>query len=175
MPETLSENVGVGLGAALAVVGFVISYFLWRRKGAAYGLRGVAWSLLPLVAGLLMLMDVVMEFVLGVLGILLTMAFKLQSWVGLALAVLMVVLYVVSGFMKSRGIGVKPGARPQDKAQARAQGTDAPAAAEPAPPAAGQVGGAQPKQGSQPKQGKKSGGDEDIEDIEALLRKHGIE
>ncbi|PWV54959.1 MULTISPECIES: cellulose synthase [Nocardiopsis] len=166
MPETLSENVGMGLGAALTAVGFVISYFVWRRKGAAYGLRGVAWSLLPVIAGLLLLMDVVLQFVLGVLGILLTMAFKLQSWVGLGLAVLMVVLYVVSGFMKSKGIGVKPGARPEDRARARTEGGDAPAAGA-APPPAGQVGA--------PKQAKAPAADDDFDDIEALLRKRGIE
>lgn len=162
MPETLSENVGMGLGAALAAVGFVISYFVWRRKGAAYGLRGVAWSLLPLIAGLLLLMDVVLQFVLGVLGILLTMAFKFQSWVGLGLAVLMVVLYVVTGFMKSKGIGVKPGARPQDKA--KGEGTPA---AGGAPPAAGQV--------KAPQQSKAPAADDDFGDIEALLRKRGID
>lgn len=166
MPETLSENVGMGLGAALAAVGFVISYFVWRRKGAAYGLRGVAWSLLPLIAGLLLLMDVVLQFVLGVLGILLTMAFKFQSWVGLGLAVLMVVLYVVTGFMKSKGIGVKPGARPQDKAKGGDEGTPA---AGGAPPAAGQV------KAPQPRQSKAPAADEDFGDIEALLRKRGID
>ncbi|WP_039832030.1 hypothetical protein [Nocardiopsis valliformis] len=166
MPETLNDNVGVGLGAALTAVGIVISYFVWRKKGAAYGLRGVAWSLLPLIAGLLLLMDVVMQFVLGVLGILLTMAFKLQSWVGLALAVVMVVLYVVSGFMKSKGIGVKPGARPQDKAQAKAQGEGTPAAGA-APAAAGQV--------KAPQQAKAPAADDDFGDIEALLRKRGID
>lgn len=166
MPETLSENVGMGLGAALAAVGFVISYFVWRRKGAAYGLRGVAWSLLPLIAGLLLLMDVVLQFVLGVLGVVLTMAFRLQSWVGIGLAVLMVVLYVVTGFMKSKGIGVKAGARPQDKA--RAKGEDAPAAGA-APTAAGQV------KAPQPKQSKAAAADDDFGDIEALLRKRGID
>ena len=168
MPETLSENVGMGLGAALTAVGFVISYFVWRKKGAAYGLRGVAWSLLPLIAGLLMLMDVVMEFVLGTLGVLLTMAFRLQSWVGIGLAVLMVVLYVASGFMKSKGIGVKPGARPQDKAAAKAEGGGTPATGA-TPPAAGQVNAPQSKKAKAP------AADDDFGDIEALLRKRGIE
>ncbi|WP_431871781.1 cellulose synthase [Nocardiopsis eucommiae] len=157
----------MGLGAALTAVGFVISYFVWRRKGAAYGLRGVAWSLLPVIAGLLLLMDVVLQFVLGVLGILLTMAFKLQSWVGLGLAVLMVVLYVVSGFMKSKGIGVKPGARPEDRARARAEGGGGAPAAGAAPAPAGQV--------NAPKQAKAPSADDDFDDIEALLRKRGIE
>ncbi|MFE1166847.1 cellulose synthase [Nocardiopsis sp. NPDC058789] len=157
----------MGLGAALTAVGFVISYFVWRRKGAAYGLRGVAWSLLPVIAGLLLLMDVVLQFVLGVLGILLTMAFKLQSWVGLGLAVLMVVLYVVSGFMKSKGIGVKPGARPEDRARARTEGGGGAPAAGAAPAPAGQV--------NAPKQAKAPAADDDFDDIEALLRKRGIE
>ncbi|MFC7745191.1 hypothetical protein ACFQXA_36345 [Nocardiopsis composta] len=33
------------LGAAITIVGLLISWLVWRRRGAAAGLRGVAWSL----------------------------------------------------------------------------------------------------------------------------------
>ncbi|MGW9553076.1 cellulose synthase [Nocardiopsis sp. NPDC055551] len=168
MPETLTMTSGLTLGAALAAVGLIITFFVWRRKGLAFGLRGLAWSMLPLVAGLLGLMNVIMQFVLGLFGVLAGLVFNPIVWAGVALVPLMVILYVASGFMKARGIGVKqPGAK--DKTS---EGGDAPAggqgalAAGPAKPTAGQV--------KAPPQ-KKSGGDEDFDDIEALLRKHGIE
>ena len=165
MPDTLTMTTGLTLGAALAAVGLIISFFVWRRKGLAYGLRGVSWSLLPLVAGLLGLMNILWQTVVGIVGILVGLMFNPLVWAGVVLAGLMVVLYVASGLMKSRGIGVKPGARPQDKAQPEG----APAAAESGQPDAGQV------NAPQPKQAKKDDGDENFDDIEALLRKHGIE
>ncbi|MET9712234.1 cellulose synthase [Nocardiopsis alba] len=165
MPETLTMTSGLTLGAALAAVGLIITFFVWRRKGLAYGLRGLAWSMLPLVVGLLGLMTVVMQFFTGLLGVLAGLVFNPIVWAGVALVPIMVVLYVVSGFMKAKGIGVrgakaassdgaKPGAEPQG-----------PQAAGPAPSAAGQV--------KAPQQ--KKSGDDDLDDIEALLRKHGIE
>ena len=33
---------------AVTVVGLVLSVVAWRRKGARSGIRGMAWSLLPL-------------------------------------------------------------------------------------------------------------------------------
>lgn len=169
MPETLTMTSGLTLGAALAAVGLIITFFVWRRKGLAFGLRGLAWSMLPLVAGLLGLMNVIMQFVLGLFGVLAGLVFNPIVWAGVALVPLMVILYVASGFMKARGIGVKqPGA---NKGKA-SEGGGAPAGAQGAPaagaakPAAGQV--------KAPQQ-KKAGGDEDFDEIEALLRKHGIE
>ncbi|WP_017590018.1 hypothetical protein [Nocardiopsis ganjiahuensis] len=159
---------GLTLGAILTVVGLLISFFVWRRKGLAYGLRGVAWSLLPLVAGLLGLMTIIWQAVVGIVGILVGLIFNPLVWAGVALGGLMVVLYVASGFMKAKGIGVKPGARPQDKARARTEGEGTPAAGA-APPAAGQVNAAQPKKAKAP------AADDDFGDIEALLRKRGIE
>ena len=124
--------------------------------------------MLPLVAGLLGLMNVIMQFVLGLFGVLAGLVFNPIVWAGVALVPLMVILYVASGFMKARGIGVKrPGAKGKtpEGGDAPAGGQGAPAAG-PAKPAAGQV--------EAPPQ-KKAGGDEDFDDIEALLRKHGIE
>ena len=46
---------GLPLGGALTLVGLIISFFVWRSKGAAAGLRGVSWSLVPLAAGLLVM------------------------------------------------------------------------------------------------------------------------
>ncbi len=166
--DTLTMTTGLTLGAILTVVGLLITFFVWRRKGLAYGLRGVAWSLLPLVAALLGLMTIIWQAVVGIVGILVGLIFNPLVWAGVALGALMVVLYVASGFMKSRGIGVKPGARPQDKAQAKAEDGGTPAAGA-AAPAAGQVNAPQPQRAKAPDM------DDDFGDIEALLRKRGID
>lgn len=160
MPETLTMTTGLIAGGGLTLVGLVVSLLVWRARGAAAGLRGVAWSLLPLAAGLLGLMNAVWQFLLSVVGILVGLVFNPLVWAGVAVAALAAVLYVVSGFMRARGVGTKDRAaggevsakRPERKGAAPAAG------------AAGQVG---PAGG-----GKK---DDDLGDIEDLLRKHGIE
>ncbi|MFL1381874.1 MULTISPECIES: cellulose synthase [unclassified Nocardiopsis] len=165
MPDTLTTMTGVILGGGLTLVGLVISFLVWRAKGPASGLRGVAWSLVPLAAGLLGLMNAVWQFVLSILGILMGLIFNPMVWAGVALAGLAVVLYVVSGFMLARGAGAE--ARPKAAKEPKAAGGAAPAAGAPAAPK-GQVGGA-------PKGGRKQDDLSDFGDIEDLLRKHGIE
>ncbi|WP_306367003.1 cellulose synthase [Nocardiopsis sp. CC223A] len=166
MPDTLTTMTGVILGGGLTLVGLVISFLVWRAKGPAAGLRGVAWSLVPLAAGLLGLMNAVWQFVLSILGILLGLIFNPMVWAGVALAGLAVVLYVVSGFMRARGVGTE--ARAREPRAAGEGGAATPAAGAPAAPK-GQVGGAAPKGG------KKQDDASDFGDIEDLLRKHGIE
>lgn len=158
---------GLPLGGALTLVGLLISFFVWRSKGAAAGLRGVSWSLVPLAAGLLGLLSAVSQFVSSIFTILVNLVFNPIVWAGVALTGLAVVLYIVSGMMRSRGVGVKTkgGASAGSGGAGAPAGSERPAADGAAP--AGKVGGAPAK-----------GGDDDLSDfsdIEALLKKRGIE
>ncbi|GLU48871.1 cellulose synthase [Nocardiopsis ansamitocini] len=150
---------GPVLGAALTVVGLIVSWLVWRRKGAAPGLRAVAWSLLPLAVGLMGLMTILWRLVADVIGFFASLVFNPIVWAGVALTGLAVVLWVAGGFMAARGIGVRAGAkRPTAAAGGAAEG--APQVAAPkAKPAAAPT----------------SGADDDFDDIEALLRKRGID
>ncbi|MBE2997603.1 cellulose synthase [Nocardiopsis sp. HNM0947] len=160
-------TLGLALGAALALVGFVIAFFLWRRKGAAHGLRALSWALVPLAAGLLGLMHSVIVFVNSLFTIVATMVFNPIVWAGTALAGLAVLLYFVSGFMKARGMGVK-----QRGAKGSSGGGGTPEAGGAAAPT--QVSGGQSASGAGA--GSSGGGDDmDFGDIEALLKKRGIE
>ncbi|MCP3011871.1 cellulose synthase [Nocardiopsis dassonvillei] len=172
MPENLTWMTGLVLGGGLTLAGLVISFFVWRAKGAASGLRGVAWSLLPLAAGLIGLMNAVWQFAMSIFGILVGLLFNPAVWAGVALAGLAVVLYVVSGVMRARDVGTRPGRAKEPKATGGAGGAAGPGAAEPgAAPAAP---GAKGKVGPAPKAG---AADDlsDLGDIEELLRKRGIE
>jgi len=125
------------LGLALTLLGLVASVLVWRRRGAASGLRGAAWSLLPLAAALTGVLRLVAEIVGDIGAWTLRLVFSPVVWAGVCLAGLAVVLYVVSGLL---------GRRTPTK---------------PAPPAA---------------PGRRAAGpaDDDLADIEAILRKHGI-
>ncbi|RKS09441.1 hypothetical protein DFP74_5178 [Nocardiopsis sp. Huas11] len=167
MPDDLTVTAGLSLGAALTIVGLLISFFVWRRKGVASGLRGVAWSLLPLAAGLLGLMNAIWQFVLSLVGIVAGLVFNPLVWAGAVMVGVSVVLYVVSGFMRVRGLGTTPRGAAKG-AQGAAKPEGGAKAAGPAAAPAGQVGAKAPK---------KSAADDlsDFSDIEDLLKKRGID
>ncbi|MFD0777066.1 cellulose synthase, partial [Streptomonospora algeriensis] len=110
MPEQL-PIAGPMLGAALTLVGLIVSWVLWRRRGAASGLRGVAWSLLPLAAGLMGLMTILWRLVTDLVGFFVSLAFNPIVWAGVVVAGLAVVLWVVSGVLRARGAGVRKGSQ----------------------------------------------------------------
>ncbi|MBB5431571.1 cellulose synthase [Nocardiopsis composta] len=169
MPETL-PIAGPMLGAAITIVGLLISWLVWRRRGAAAGLRGVAWSLVPLAAGLLGLMGTLWRAVADIVGIFAGLLFNPMVWAGVVVGGIAVVLFVASGFMRARGMGVrdpKAAEKPKAAGAGQAEGIAGPA------PTAPQPGAQQPRKAQ--KKGKPAGGDDDFGDIEDLLRKHGIE
>ena len=43
-------NIGGWVCVAITIVGLVLSVIVWRKKGPGSGLRGIAWSLIPLGA-----------------------------------------------------------------------------------------------------------------------------
>ena len=48
--STYSQIAWLPLAGGLTIVGLIASWIAWRRRGAGAGLRGVAWSLLPVAA-----------------------------------------------------------------------------------------------------------------------------
>jgi hypothetical protein len=147
----MEDYVGQMMGATLFLLGVGVSWILWRKRGAASGLRGLAWAFLLLALGLVGVLGQVGQY-FATLEI-----FDLMFWVGLGTAGLAVVLYVVSGVMKARGVGTKGRAK---KAGRGEQQPEAPA-------------GAQNTQTKQVSSGKNAAED-DFSDIEAILRERGI-
>jgi hypothetical protein len=43
-------TIGGAVCVGVTVVGLLLSWLIWRKKGATRGMRAVAWSLLPLAA-----------------------------------------------------------------------------------------------------------------------------
>ena len=145
------------LGLLLTVVGLVRSVLVWRRRGATAGLRGVAWSLLPAAAGLTGTLKLVWEIGDDIASWAARLVFSPVVWAGIVLAGVSVVLFGVSAAMRARGRG---GAA-EDTGSAKAVG---PTGADRQLPA---------KRSS--RKAKPAVGDDDMDDIEAILRKHGIQ
>jgi uncharacterized protein (TIGR03382 family) len=136
-----------GLGLLLTLLGLVLSLLLWRRRGAASGIRGVAWSLLPLAAGLTGTLRLLWEIGDSIVGWALRLVFSPVVWLGIAVFGVSVMLFAVSALMRARGAG----ARRRDAAAPRAV----------------------PQEPSR-RQAQPAVQDKDMDDIEAILRKHGI-
>jgi hypothetical protein len=141
------------LGLLLTVLGLLVSLALWRRRGAASGIRGIAWSLLPLAAGLTGTLRLLWEIGDSIVSWALRLVFSPVVWLGVAVAGVSILLFAVSGLMRARGVGVKrrgsaTGALPDQPSRAAAQPS---------------------RRSAQP-----AVQDKDMDDIEAILRKHGI-
>jgi hypothetical protein len=159
-PLVLSQQVDSstwqGLGLVLTVVGLALSVVVWRRSGAGHGLRAVGWSLVPLAAALTGLLEVAWDILDTLLSWATRLVFSPVVWLGIVVAGVAVVLHVAGGFLVRRS---RKAVEPSTRTSA-GELTSAPPAATKQKPA---------------KRSKRSDAVvEDQDDIEAILRKHGI-
>ena len=149
--DGIDSSTWQALGVTLSVVGLLLSVLVWRRRGPASGLRAVAWSLLPAAAGLTGTLRLAWNLSDEVASWAVRLVFNPVVWAGIVLAGLSVVLFGVSAAMRGRGVGgrkkdgSKEGSLPAERFTPGAR-----------PPAT-------------------KGDDDDMDDIEAILRKHGIQ
>lgn len=151
----MEASTWAALTAALTVAGAIWTWISFRRRGAVNGLRALGFTLLPAAAWLTGTLEMVVEIGGSVTDWATSLVFDVRTWVGVGLAGLAVVLYVISGFLRDRQLG---------KAQAAggATGSPKPGGRESLPPSSAKATGGSPI-------------DDDLADIEALLRKRGIE
>jgi hypothetical protein len=142
------------LTAALTVAGAIWTWIAFRRRGAANGLRALGFTLLPAAAWLTGTLEMVTEIAGSITDWATGLVFNVMTWAGIGLAGLAVVLFVVSGIVRDRQLGRAQGGT-EPKATGSARKRDA------LPPSSGKGGG--------------SPIDDDLADIEALLKKRGIE
>jgi hypothetical protein len=151
---TIDSTTWAALALILTILGAALSWMAWRRRGLAAGVRGLAWTLLPLAAWLTGTLKLAASILEDVINWAARLVFSPAVWLGVMLAVAAAVLWFVSGVMRSRGIGVREDAR------------EVPSTGAKAVPAGKQ----------KPARSTKAGKDdiEDIDEIEAILKRHGI-
>jgi hypothetical protein len=161
------------LGLVLTMVGLGISAVLWSRRGAVSGLRGAAWSLLPLAAALTGVLRLAWDIGDSVARWAARLVFSPVVWLGVVVAMVSVLLFVVTGFARRRGTARGAPRAPGASGASGAAGASPSVATrsdrrltsrQSAPPAT-TTGGGKAAQG---------GAGDDMADIEAILRKHGI-
>lgn len=155
-PQVLNQQVDAAtwqaLGLVLTIAGLLVSVVVWRRAGAGRGLRAAAWSLVPLAAGLTGLLRLAWDILDLLLSWAVRLVFSPVVWLGIVVAVVALVLHVVGTLLLRRSSG--SGRRELAPGGERPGTAPAPRGGRPAR-AQGQV-------------------IDDQDDIEAILRKHGI-
>ncbi|HEY1622230.1 MAG TPA: cellulose synthase [Streptosporangiaceae bacterium] len=164
----------------LTGLGLVLSYLTMRRRGLGSGLRGAAWSLLPIAAYLTGSIEMFWKMGVAIGDFAKGFVFSPKVWSGIAVAGLAVVLFVVSGPLRARR-QVKSGGRAARSATAQNPST---ALAPAAGPGAGALATTTapadplPQRAKAPKaaKGKNNNSDDDAmgSDVEDILRRHGI-
>jgi hypothetical protein len=167
------------LCGGLTGLGLVLTYLAWRgKRGWRTILRGVAWSALPMAAYLTGAIEMFWKIGAAIGNFATGFVFSPKVWSGIALAGLSGVLFLAAGgigIRRRRGKRVKGGS---------SGGGGVPAARS----AAGELGAAPTIKTSVPetkpepvpvarkaKRGKSSGGgDDDMKEIEDILRSRGI-
>ena len=152
--DGIDSSTWQALGLTLSVLGLLLSVLLWKRRGPASGLRGAAWALLPAAAGLTGTLRLLWEIGDSVVSWAVRLVLSPVVWAGIALAGVSLVLFAVSAAMRARGVGTT-----------RAAGSSS-SSAGPTKPLPHERSSRTAEPAVQ---------DKDMDDIEAILRKHGIQ
>ncbi|MGN6250945.1 MAG: hypothetical protein ACTHNS_03925 [Marmoricola sp.] len=136
------------LACALSVLGGVLTWHAWRRRGGEAALRGTAWTLLPLAAWLTGTLRLLTEVLADIASWAIHLVFSPVVWLGIVLAGTSAVLFGVSGMVTRSRRASRADSLPRGRSRS----------------ATARGGQGRPAVGS----------DDDLSDIEAILRKHGI-
>jgi hypothetical protein len=153
---TYNEFPWLPLCGGLTILGLILSWLVWRRRGAAAGLRMVAVSLIPLAAYLTKAVRMLWQIGSAIASFASNLLLSPQVWAGIGVTVLIVVLFVVSGTMRRR-----------ERGQVASSAAGTPRAAGGPPP-----GKALKPAAGKPGQGKPA--DDDFGEIADILRRRGI-
>jgi len=176
--STYDKIAWLPLCGGLTGLGLVLSYLAMRRRGIGAGLRGAAWSLLPMAAYLTGSIEMFWKMGVAVGDFAKGFVFSPKVWAGIALAGLAVVLFVVSGPLRRRRAEQGTVEKAKDKP---ASGSGS--AGSLAPARGGQLAtrpdrAAPAAKAPVPAKGRKArpadDDDDDLGDVADILRRHGI-
>jgi len=139
----------------VTIAGIALSVLVWRRRGARSGIRGIAWSLLPLVAYLTHALGLVGRMVSAIVQFAASFVFSPETYLGVILLAVMVVIFLASGGLPSAR---RRGRRSErDKAGRNGSGSGTGKAQVPAVRSRAEA-----------------PADDDLSDVRDILKRHGI-
>jgi hypothetical protein len=175
--STYDKIAWLPLCGGLTGLGLVLSYLAMRRRGISSGLRGAAWSLLPMAAYLTGAIEMFWKIGVAIGDFATGFVFSTKVWSGIALAGVAVFLFFLSGGLRRRR-GVKR--KKETPAAASAGGTTAPLPAGGSRQLSTRASGAASTVPAQApvkaRKGKAAApdDDDDLGDVADILRRHGI-
>lgn len=134
------------LGIALTTAGLIWSWTRYQNQGAAAGMRAAAWSLLPAAAAFTGLLRLTGQIAEDVSRWLTRLVFSPVVWLGFGIAGFALVLFVLSGWLGRKSNPESVAGSPKKSVTTGAAAT-----------------------------GSKAGSTSDLDEIEEILRKHGIQ
>jgi len=163
--ETFDRATWQVLTAILTLLGAVVTVLVWRSRGAGAGLRALAVTLLPIAAYLTGAVRMIWEIGDAVVSFAIRLTFSPVVWAGVSVLGVAFVLWVVGGFLQRRSRPVAPAdtadapsaVRRSERRRLGSRSADGSATS----PATGSASAA-------------GDGDDGDDDIEAILRRHGI-
>jgi hypothetical protein len=171
--STYNSIAWLPLCAGLTGLGLVLSYLTARKRGLRPGLKGAAWSLLPLAAYLTGSIEMFWKIGTAIGNFATSFAFSPKVWSGVAVAGVAVVLFIAGGGHRrkatrerARKRAAKESAAPAVESAGKSTGTLAVPQTKPDPVPA--------SSGRKSKRDKATAGDDDMREIEDILRQHGI-
>ena len=150
----MDEVTWTALTAVLTALGAAWTWYAFRHRGAASGLRGAGLTLLPPAAFLTGTLEMFTEIGGSVFDWATSIVLSPIVWAGIVLAGLSVVLFGTSAALRKRGQGEAP-AKADQRRETRAGR----------------------REGELPAAGKTRGEpvlDDDLADVEAILKRRGI-
>lgn len=147
------------LTAVLTALGAAWTWYAFRNRGAASGLRGAGLTLLPPAAFLTGTLEMFTEIGGSVIDWATSLVLNPMVWAGIVLAGLSVLLLGSSAMLRNRGLGGKSGDAGKKQPKQASASKDRAAL----PPSSGR--GEPPLAPSD---------DPDLADIEAILKRRGI-
>lgn len=160
---TYSQIAWLPLAGGLTLLGLIASWFAWRRRGVSAGLRWAAWSLLPLALYLIGAIELLWRFGTAIGNFASSFVFSPRVWSGMIVAGVALVLFVVSGRLRRRR-GKRSGTQAQTGELATTAGGRAAVDGGGKPAATLPAGKRKPA----------AAPDDDMSEIEAILRRRGI-
>ncbi len=151
----MDEATWAALAATLTLLGLVWTYVSYRRRGAIAAMRALGFTTLPVAAWLTGTLEMFTEIGGSVADWASGLVFSPITWTGIGLAGFGIVLIVISGYLRDRQL---------------ARGQDGGAPDTPGKPTKRQL--PEAKSTREPASG--AAVDDDLADIEAILKRRGI-
>jgi hypothetical protein len=174
--STYDKIAWLPLCGGLTGVGLVLSYLAMRRRGIGSGLRGAAWSLLPVAAYLTGAIKMFWKMGVAIGDFATGFVFSPKVWSGIAVAGFSALLFLVSGPLRRRRVkrgkerrATETAPGPAGTLSAATTGSQLTTRLDPSRTAP-----APAKAPVKARKGKGADDDDDLGDVADILRRHGI-